>query len=314
MSKVFANIFYLTGKTFHNSYSNYHSTLYIIFLAGDDDRKLYGLYHTKTTVFLNCVLQNLLMKLSVITLAIIGLVIIIAFVAINYLPKPETETSGSNKISSPLGAELLVEKPSLLKGETTKLTLKAFVRDWALARDSNAKQTNVTMAFELPNNIELINNISGFVKESNTLKYSTKIGASGEQSYYLMFKALSAANTSIKYKFSFAIKNIDDVLENETLLIIKESKLVVNASTENTPIEAESSTTNLTQINSSKTMLPSISQSNSKSVSKIIILSVFALAVFLFITILINRVKKRKKAMPQEYHEAIRELQEKLPK
>lgn len=79
----------------------------------------------------------------------------------------EVTGGGTPKISSSLGAELIVEDASLLVGEMTKLTLKAFIKDWRLTRDPKAIETNITMLFKLPDNLEYV---SGDIRWQGDIK------------------------------------------------------------------------------------------------------------------------------------------------
>src|SRR3989338_563305 len=96
------------------------------------------------------------MKLSL-TVPVVAAIVIIAFVVSNFLPKYQGNSIGSEKSISPLGAELIVDNDRLIAGETTKLTLKAFIKDFVLPGSSHSEQNNVTMLFNLPEkNLEYV--------------------------------------------------------------------------------------------------------------------------------------------------------------
>ena len=203
-------------------------------------------------------------------------------------------------------------KTSIVSDKEVEVGQQFFV-NFTLKNLHQNEDIKASLQFELPRDLELIENISGFTKESNILKHDTKIGSNGEQYYSFHLRALSAGNASIKHKFSYTIKNIDDVVENETAIIIKESKLLATSST-----ELANTSTN-TNISSSATKQNEVSKEipkerfNLKS-AKFIILPILSLIVFVLIMILINRIKKRKQEKNPLYHEALKEIQEKVLK
>lgn len=186
-----------------------------------------------------------------------------------------------------------------------------FFVNFSLKNIHHDEDSNSFLQFKLPNNVELTNNISGFALDFGILNYSTEIGSDEEQYYSLYLKALSAGNISIRYKITYTIKNITNVMENETFIFIKEAKQLANLSKD----FINASPSNLSGfVNSTNPEAINNLQEKSKGRFNSILLPIGVLAALVLFIILMYIIKKKRNKINPPYQEATKEIQENIQK
>ncbi len=99
------------------------------------------------------------MMQKAIVLAVLAVVIAAMAVFATGCSKANEANAGGGKPLSPLGAELAVEDAKLVVGQTTKLTVKAFIKPFVLERnDSEGSEgfDDVVVSLQLPDGLEYV--------------------------------------------------------------------------------------------------------------------------------------------------------------
>jgi len=95
----------------------------------------------------------------------------------------------------------------------------------------DAEKIEESVTVELPSNMKLLKEVP-FTKEFNILKRSLILEPKSSFNYSLRLQASSWGNNPIRQKFDYTIKDIRDIIENDTLINVIDPKPIINFSAE----------------------------------------------------------------------------------
>lgn len=94
------------------------------------------------------------------------------------------------------------------------------------------EEIDASLTIELPNNLTLRKDVSGFNKNFNILKRNLVMKPSSIYNYSLYLEAASQITQPIRHKFDYTIKNTRDLIENYTFIGVIEPKPTITFTSE----------------------------------------------------------------------------------
>ena len=110
--------------------------------------------------------------------------------------------------------------------------MNPFYLNISLQNINEEETIDVFVIITLPSNMLLLKDPAGFTINGNTLRLTTILDQDTNKNYSLYLEAKSEGNSLIKQKYDYTIKNVRDVIENNTFANVFEPKPVVNFSSE----------------------------------------------------------------------------------
>ena len=107
-----------------------------------------------------------------------------------------------------------------------------FYINMSLKNLNQKEKIELSAAILLPYNLELLKNVPGFIRDSNTLKQNLILEPGSELNYSLYLTAPSEAETIINQNFDYSIRNIRNSIKNVTFIKPIEPKPLVSFNTE----------------------------------------------------------------------------------
>ena len=193
---------------------------------------------------------------------------------------------------------------------------KPFYLNISLQNIHPSEDINEISTITLPSHVSLIKDNPVFEKSARVLKHSLTLKPNASINYSLHMEKLSEGKEPINLKFAYAIKGINDVIENGTfvdiisasttkaseLKIEKEESTTANLTTtkeaQSSKVIDENKTTAAEIVSANKTIEKVASADLQKlklSNKKILLLSIVLFIAFITIMLIIFKIRKRKK-------------------
>ena len=149
--------------------------------------------------------------------------------SLSYFNSYETE----KKTTDPVAVTVLPKQLKITKLNDKNVEVRQpFYINTSLQNINKDERIEGHVTIELPSNIILLNKLPEFARESNTLRLDSILEPGSTSGYSLYLEANSESAAPVKEKFEYTIKNVRDVIENETFVNPAEPKLILNFSSE----------------------------------------------------------------------------------